>query len=685
MEPRFEIRKGRQFNPAPVAGKIPYYANSLANPKCKGTKAWEDWWFDQFETCKTGIDTGGLHITGRYYYYLNFVTIQGLFGPQHPWYCDVDLEFWNCLEYVKKNKKPGMIVPKARRKGVSEKAKAILSYGLRFIEGYKGAIAAGADTWKEVLRLMFTGGEFVMPDEMRLSVLQSNDKIHKIGYNVKDELGVFIEEGYGGILRFETMFDKAEKLEGEYFHDVICEESGQFTKLSESIESIKPALEFGSVMIGTFYVVGTGGNILTTSRAFKEIWDNAETLGFEKFWVPGTRLYYPFFCNPHSEYFNDPDSGEKIDGIPNLREKYKPYERKGMEDLKAAERYILKKREEYAKLPNKKKLIKHNQNYPLTPEEAFTSSGSNNFNTEKIYGQIHNITTYDIDEYKPYWLDYVKEKNEIGLIRKVTPLQVKAFPFNPKIHPEGEKVMIKHMPLPGIKDLDVSGVDSYNEDQSQTTKSLGANFILRRGNLWDGSSIIGTKGLEVSAYYYQRPKRKEIFYEVCLKMSIFWNLLRNTMHSAEYDLIIDYYIKNGGRKYLSPRPKAFDAPRSKMIHKYGAKFTGYSKPLVIPMVQTFIEDHIQFCTVLPLLYDMLAYDEENIGTDWDSVDALAYALMRIIDMKTRPRENIGDEHDDRYDLVEWVKGSDGLMIPKVKSGISKDPQKLEGPGGWIVT
>ncbi len=67
------IIKSRGFNPAPFAGNIPRWADGTNNPKCIGTKAHTDFWNDQIYYCMNGYDTGGIHITGRYYHFINLL------------------------------------------------------------------------------------------------------------------------------------------------------------------------------------------------------------------------------------------------------------------------------------------------------------------------------------------------------------------------------------------------------------------------------------------------------------------------------------------------------------------------------------------------------------------------------------------------------------------------------------
>jgi len=667
--------KLRGFDPSPIANNIPYWADEISNPRCIGTTAYDDFWEEQFDRCINGYETAGVNIPGRYYYYLNLMPLKGLKGGMYPLYVDLDLEYFKLVDYVKEEQKMGIISPKARRKGLSEKGKTILSHGIRFIPGYRGAITAGLETYVTGLRKKFEHGENAIRKEVRLNVLQDNEKIYQPGYEIKDPIGGYIEDGYNTMLSFETMYDDATKLEGEYFNDVICEESGQYKLLGQVIESIKPALEFGSEMLGNFFIYGTGGNILSTSKDFKDLWDNAEIYNLERFWVPGTRLYYPFFGNPLADTFKDKDTGKMVDAIPNLR-KHQSWEIIGCEDVVAAEDYILKKRIEYAKLPNKAKLKKHNQSYPLTVDEAFTSGGSNNFDDEKIYNKLFQIEG-KLDNYKEVILEWSYNKEDPDAERILSSRPAKTN------DPQWKRIMVLQEPRKDILDLDIGGVDSYNQDQTKTSSSLGSMVVMRQGNR---VSMVDD-GIRKSEYpvclYYHRPPRKEDFYDICLKIATWYGLKNNVMCSAEQDFIIDYFKKNGGTKFLSPRPKTFDSRKGQQVHKYGAKMTGSSKEIILGIVQSWVVDYVDDCEFPLILRDLLAYDEAYIGTDWDSVDALAYAKMRIEDMKTRPRKS--SEEEESGPEVEWMPDERGNMILIEKETRVIKEKRLhtsESTGNW---
>lgn len=678
------IIKKKEFNPSPVAGNIPFFADSRINPDCIGTSLYDEFWNEQVDRCLYGYTTGGIFIPGRYYWYLNYVVLQGLMGVQYPFYVDLDLEFFLLVEAIKKFRMRGLVGLKGRRKGVSEKMEGgVIQYGLRFIDGYRSAITAGRERYVVGLKKKLQASEIKMIDEFKLNSITDNQKLYETGFEMKNRNNVYQQEGFLGKVYTETMYDNPTKLEGEFFHDVICEESGEYEMLEDVVSSIGPALDFGAESIGTFYIYGTAANILTSSRAFKEFYDNAEKLGYVKMWIPGTRMYYPFFGNPKTDKYYDAETDITVDAIPNLR-KYKPHQIVGCEDLEAAEREILRKRSVYLALHKRKKLKEFMQDYPLTEEEAFTSSGSNNFNNEKLISQLIQIEG-DPNIVTPWILDFVTVI-ESGVKKIKFPLEATARPAKEK-DKEWEKVWIYQHPNKEIIDLDVGGFDSYNQDLTETGKSLGASIVVRRGN----KMVLTREGIHDAIYpvamHYARPPRKELSYEIALKLSVYYGLRVNMMINAEQNFAIDYFEKNGGTRYLAIRPKTLDSPNTQQVHKWGLKLTGASKPIFLGILQSIVEDYTEYNFFPRLIRDLVGYDEMSVGEgDWDSADAFGLAISRIIDMRTQPRTYDPERLVD--DEAEWIKDASGNFVPakdydkKDAREIKKEKKLIEEKGGW---
>lgn len=641
--------KDNSFNPCPVHGKPPIWANSEKNPRCVGTKNHQEYWDEQFYYCENGYTTGGVFLPGRYYHFLNFVPITGLQGKgySYPYYLDDHLDIFLEIEDCISNHH-GEVVIKARRKALSTINVGVFAYGLRFIPVFRGAVCAGLDIYTQGFRRKLIDALTRCPGDMRLNFLLNNEKILNIGY--EEKIGnQFIEQGCGASVQFATFKDDATKLEGEAFHWVLFEEAGLFPLLKEAYMSIKPALEFGDVLYGVPWIQGTGGKVLTKAKQFKEMLMSPEAYQLKKTFVSGTKMYFPCFGGA-----KNPLDNKDCSDIPNLTAQgYTNKQLVGCGDEKRSLELIMNKRLVLQKQGDKKALRNWIQKYPISEEEALTSSGSNNFNNDLLYDTLYKLESLESRGYRKYVLDF--EKNSDGLL--LTPLRVTRRNATDK-DPDWKCVLMYKDPLIQFRDLDVIGIDGYNEDETDHSNSLGAIIVVRRYDVMPEVPQKEFNGRIPVCLYYDRPPRKEQFWEMCAKLSVYYNTIKNTMIAAESDAIIQYFKDNGLRKYLSPRPKTFDAPDSKVHFEFGAKMNNYSKPRMMSLLQTWVEDDSIHCPFPKLLEDLIAYDEENIGTDWDSVDALGLSLMRIIDMKRKPKDEEQEKKkEDQYSFDLWPSGS----------------------------
>lgn len=657
VRPYKPIIKGKNFDPSPQAGKIPYWADSRTNPKVIGTQAWKDYWEEQIYYCLYGYDTGGLHITGRYYHYLNFVLIDGPgTGKIYPDFIDLHFELFNWWEEILKDKNcAGGIVPKPRRKGLTFFGDNLIIFGHRFIEGYRSCIVGGLDTYVQQFRSKLTRTISNCPNELYLATIINGEEEYITG--CKDLKNLITETKateFFGYSIFKTMQDEAAKLEGEYFNDAILEEQGEFPLADQVITSIGPALKRGEDFIGKFLGLGTGGKMSKGGKTFKSIVFAHKSRRLKVFVISGERYYPPFVRVKNGKY-----------NTPNLDRDYpdlSPEQLLGCEDVVAAKISLMEERALLSTNPDRKQFIQHCQNYPFSLEDIFNSSGSNTFNSDKLNMQSFAIDSLPAEKFAEYILEYVKDED--GNFKQ--PLQVSARVANSK-DKDWEKILIYKHPKTEIRDLDIGGTDSYNQDQTSTGLSLGAIGVLRQNDTFKAYSD-NEPGRVPVCIYYNRPPRKEQHWEISLKISIYYNLIGNMMISAESDSCIDYFKKHGGKKYLSFRPSSFDSPTGdKPTNAYGAKMNTYSKPRMVGLLQTWTEDCIIYCWSKLIINDLLTYDEENIGNDWDLADAIGLALMRIVDMRRKPKEKEKEsdelEENAMPDFIEWGADDNGVVVP----------------------
>lgn len=656
--------KGRGFLPNPIARfGIPGFADSVSYPKVIGTSAHEDWWNEQIRYCVDGYTTGGTYIPGRYYFYLNFCKISTVGrGLHYPDFVDLDLDFFLLVEEAKRTYK-GIIGLKKRRAGLSEKAaKGVLSHGLLFTpEKYLGGICSGLEDYTKDFTTKLKENNTNLPPEFYLHFLTDNEKEYVAGWEDKNSGDAM---GSSNTIKMATMFNNPNVLKGKALYDCVFEEAGEFKMLLKGYSATKAGFQVASKMIGTPFVYGTGGKIVSATKEFQEMWGDADHYFLLKFFVPGPRLYVGSFVGSHDVTSHDDKNQVSVpDNCPNIfqmaNEQNLSYEQVlGCEDIDYALHDILTTRKFLAGSKNKELYYEHFQDFGLTEKEMFLKFSGNNFDPEAIADQRIKLASNTHLPYSRYILEY--KKNETGQVTMpltVIPRLISDSELTPELEQEVIYIRDGCLPVKNFNNLFCAGGDSYDQDTSKTSKSLGAFVVLaRRGNPFKNAKgeLLSHKRVPI-LLIRNRPKRKEIFYENCMKASILYNLLSATLFDASKAMVIQHYKDNGCKKYLAPRPKAFEAEDSTQTHDYGILLTNNtrSKPQMISMIQTWTLDELDECVFEQIPEGLSEYDVQQKDSDWDEIDALGIGLIQDSAMGRKPVSQQQENLDDVYDLPEW--------------------------------
>lgn len=655
------IIKGKGFLPNPVEiYGIPKYADSVSNPEVWGTLAWEDWWMEQVDYCINGYTTGGIWIPGRYYYYLNFAKISTVGRGYHaPDFVDADYEFAMLIEQAKKEKK-GIIVLKRRRAGYSEKfANMVVGYGSRFTpEGYTAGVVAGLSDYASELVTKIHDSNSYVPPELYLHMTGSDD----IGiYQLEKTTNGWLKKGSNGKIKTRTANSNSNVMKGEKYDDVAFEEAGEFDLLIKTFGATKSCFAVGDDMIGTPFIYGTGGNVSKGSAGFRDMWAEPEKYNLLKFECFAGRMrnkYYVGSTNVNGDYeYNCPNIMRIV------KEQNLSIEQVlGCEDVEAVKETKNILRADLLKANNRKPYYDELQNDPWDEKEAFLKFGSNHYPIELISAQELRIMQ-EPSKYKCFKPSWVMDPNT-GAPK--IPLEVSLEEFNPKrtalntiddIY--GAYVMILDGYFPrDIPDLFYGAIDSYDIDKTNTSKSLGAMIVGTRPN------NLGIKAYNPVCVIFCRPQKKEIFYEMCGMMSVYWNLKQSTMIDARSPRIIDWYCENGLRSMLAKRPQSIESEYAEQIHDFGYKETTFSKPIKISWIQSWCETNLQDCWFPQITGNIRDFDEDASQSDWDLHDALG---MFIIGIKDKPK--FITAHDNDYD--PWTTHSTGIEDdPWTRMGMS---------------
>lgn len=667
--------KPRGFCPNPIATYgIPSYADSILSKKVIGTPAWKSWWEEQLHYIINGYVTAGIYIPGRYYYYLNFCKTSSVAGDTfYPDYVDFQYEFFLLVEEAKKQGK-NIIAPKGRRKGVSVMATSIIDYGYRFLHNYHGGIAAGKKEYAEdFLEKWIYLNSLMVPELKTRTATRDYDDIIS-GWSEKTDDGIWSDMGTRNIIYCRTMFTDPNVFKGKYLNDVVYEESGEFENLIETMRATKKCLMDGDTQVGTGYIYGTGGNIKTGSKGFEEVWHNYEAHNCLRYFIDGTKFLRPYVSGTKN------GKGELIEQVPNLMH-LPDYQRIGIEDTEYAREKSMERRAKLLKAKNLKDYWEECKDNPLDIKDVFRRAASNDFDIDILNNQQFEILSND-KRYGKFTLEY--KKNELGEV--VIPYQVNVVPANDSVD-ENECVMILHTghPLKGYTNLDVAGIDSYDQDQAMESKSLGSMVILRRNHSYHGIDRM-TPVLLIRC----RPKRKELFYEMCFKAAVYYDLKYNVLVDVAKPMVIDFFKQKGGGHFLAKRPPKFQSDNSEQTHEFGVSLNSFSKPLMIGLLQSYYLDYGQTIWFPQIIEESLNYDVIEKGSDNDSVDALGIALMQNIsnyitvmnqgDVKNDPFAYPSFKQDSMGNIVEVYKGSSKDLVSRetlIKHGIDPYEYALE--------
>jgi hypothetical protein len=653
--------KGKNFLPNPiVVNGIPDYADGVKNPKIIGTPDYEIFWQEQIYRCINGYQTGGIFLPGRFYYYMNFNSMLTINGVITPDFCDLHLELCYIIEWCKKNQK-NLVIGKKRRAGVSEfTQKAVIDHGFRFNEVYQGGIAAGQKKYAEDFMTKWSDSESLLVPELKVNTLLKNPDEVVSGYKITEN-GKDVEKNNGCKLLVRTMHNNPNMFKGLFLNDAVAEESGEFEHLIEWIAATEDCLVDGDVQVGTFYIYGTGGRIEKGSKDFKIVWENPDEYNCVKFLIAGDRFKKPF-------YGGATRNGKDISVIPNLLKKYKAYQCVGMEDREAALEHIKKKRIELKK-GKLEKYLKYCQNNPLDESEIFRKTNSNDFDTELLNAQDFSINS-NKPRYSKYKLEWDRDID--GKIK--TPLKVTAHPAK-DLDDEKDCILILdgYHPAKQYQNLYVAGIDGYDQDKAASSKSLGAMCVITRKNTF------GIPHNMPVAVIRTRPKRKEIFFEMCVKLSVYYDLVRNTLGDLAHSSgLLKTYSEMGCIKYLAPRPTKFESENTQQAHEYWVRLTTYSRPMRTGLMQSAIFDHSTNIWFPDLIKELMDFDETEDDSDNDLADAYGIALMQDVSETAPVRDKKETNQNNPYSFGCWIE-ENGELVYKEEFVDSNQRSRPDNP------
>lgn len=558
------------------------------------------WWYEQRKRCIEGYTVGGVHLTGVYYFFLNFWRIRSKekgVGWIAPRFIDLQKEVADGIAIAQESDK-NFLWLKRRQIGASEFLAAYAGHEYTFYPLSRGLIVGGEDKYAlNTIDKVSSGLDGFLPNganagreffKRRKSGLDKRE-IFECGF--LDNTGAKL--GYQAQVEAITTADNIQSANGKSPTYCLLEEAGINRHLEVVYEMILPAMQERGKQNGRIVViVGTGGDM---SRGATQLMDmfynpnNYNILSTNEVYedgIVGTAMFSPAW----KFYVMDEDGNSYKDASIELIEKNR-------------------------KLKPKGGLITYKTQMPLTPSEAFILGGKCPFNAEKLEAQARVLRQNNAKELMQWGrIDWVFEGTEEDvdlskIQKKRKPIGVEwiacpegmrgeldkdgdmMYPICITEHPERKEKDAKSFKIlfseQYYEGLYAAGMDPYNKDEAgDSAYSKGSTSIVK------GFLNVHSTSHCFPARLSYRPHKKDKFYEMSVRLQMYYGKCKVLIEWSN-DAPLDWYRQNGWEFLLKERPMFTyaDVANSQVINKYGVDPS--TKHVWEEHYAEYIEDYVQ--------------------------------------------------------------------------------------------
>ncbi len=579
------------------------------------TKAYADFWTEQYTRCREGMTVNGYTITGDNYFFLNFYQLMDLTSAEKagasrnydfPSFFVKQYEYFHYIELCKRLRK-NAIGLKARGVGFSEIGAAIVVNTYNCRRNSVIVVAAQLENyltktlskcWKQLNFLNdYTNGGFFKLRQVKDTDLVKRASVLKIVNGQKVETGWMSE--ITGINA-----DKPGKIRGDRTDLLIYEESGSWPKWKKAFEQGDALVGIQGAKFGIKMAWGTGGDSGPALEGLADAYYKPEVydaLPYKHNFTPtGEDLISCYFI-PAYCIINDPARPDLLDS-------------RGFTDPVKGREYYERKRDSKANDPEA--LIIHCAEYCFNAEEALALEGTNKFNKVLIAEQIATIRKLKLGVPIQNGLLEYTFKNGLHSKENISGFKWIENP-NGKVHiiehplwtlnktdEDGNPVSVERM-----RNLYVAGIDSIDigaKDTSEATKSPSDFCIVIK------KRVYGNSEPQYVAYYKDRPNDVREAYKIAIRLMQYYNCVANI--EASRMSMISWARDNG---YISLFMKR---PRATMPDVLGGRSNQYGSPATpaiidhqTDLIADFVNDYCHTIWFPEMLDELNRYTDENKG------------------------------------------------------------------------
>lgn len=593
----------------------------------RNTKAYNDFWDEQYRRCQNGMTVNEYTITGDHYFFLNFYQLMDLTSAKKagssrlydfPKFFVGQYEFFHYVELARRLRMNAVLM-KARGVGYSEINASILANSYNSQPNSVNVLAAALDNylsktldkvWSALAFLNnFTDGGFFKLRQVSDTQTKKRASVYKIINGQKIETGWMSQ--IEGILA-----DKPNKIRGDRTDLLVFEELGSWPNSTKAFIQGDALVGIQGSRFGIKLGGGTGGDSGGALEGLRKMYYNTDVydiLPYHHNYTPSGEEVSTAYFIPSYSIVNRPDCTDH----------------RGWTDPEKGKAYYNTERDKKAKDP--KALIIYCAEYCFTAEEAFSLEGDNKFNKIIIAEQLADIRLHKTaPEVHRGNLSYVykggvhTKENIIGykwdenLLGKVHILEHPVWTDLYKQSLEsGEERDYSEM-----NNLYVAGIDSIDigaKDTSANTDNPSKFCITIK------KRAFGLGEPQYVAYYKDRPDDIREAYKIAMCLATYYKAIINI--EATRVSMLTWAREKGYYNYFMARPRAtYPDP-----NKIGRRTVGTPATAVIidhqtDLIANYVEDFGHTIWFEEMLDELNRYTDEN-KTHFDIVASLGMAEL----------------------------------------------------------
>lgn len=391
----------------------------------------------------------------------------------------------------------------------------------------------------------------------------------------------------------------------------IIDEAGEIDCLKALIDTNEANTMNGGQRYGIQIVGGTSNAAHAGYNDVCYIWQNAEQLGFNKFFIPRYKALWgwvPRYSDQYDEKGEIVKLGEKIGEARAIDTET------GESLIDIAEQHFKHKIKVLEDIGDRNGLLEFKQNYPGNEDDAFLRITSSPFPIEELLHQRRLIeTNKDIQA--------AITRGNIELIAGTNPPQTK---FVPTWNGRWEMYL---PPNPNLHLKDCIGIDTVKDDEVVDSNSENAIVVYR-----PFQSMKELSGLPVCIYRH-RPSSIYSFFQDALLTCLHYDSM--ALIENINPMIFDYFIENGGARFLAWRPTILTELGSKAQNRWGVKaISGAAPALAYAIEET--KSNFANQVFVRLITELMDFGTRNT----DLADAYKWAILLSKEMiKVKAVEN----------------------------------------------